>query len=106
MLTVPKLHVDSEAIELRENGILCSIIILGICTEDAVEKIIEYDIEPAVSSVDFARKLNDAAIKSGKIAKIHIALDTGMGRIEFMPYERSIDEIIELDKFYRAGKRN
>lgn len=82
-----------EALELRKNGISCSLMILGISSEEALEEIVKGDIEVAVSSYSFAYKLSEIAKKLGKKAKIHIALDTGMGRIGFKPSEKSIEDI-------------
>ncbi|WP_423243704.1 alanine racemase [Clostridium niameyense] len=88
----------NEAIELRKNGIDCSIMILGITIEEAIDKLIEYNIESAVSTYDFAYKLSKKAKKLGKIAKINIALDTGMGRIGFRYSKESIEDIKKISE--------
>lgn len=85
-----------EAIELRENGIDAPVIILGLSYEGAIEKILEYDIEVTVSTLAFANKLSSTAKKLGKVSKIHIALDTGMGRIGFNQSEESINDIAAI----------
>ena len=71
----------SEAVELRHSGITCPINILGITPPNLFEDIIKYDIEPVVCSYDYAMELSKLAEKKGKTVKIHIAVDTGMGRI-------------------------
>ena len=46
--------------------------------------------------LDYARELSKIALSLNKKAKIHIAMDTGMGRIGFLPNEKSIDDITEI----------
>ena len=88
----------SEAVELRHSGITCPINILGITPPNLFEDIIKYDIEPVVCSYDYAMELSKLAEKKGKTVKIHIAVDTGMGRIGFKPTLESIEEIIKIHK--------
>ncbi|WP_297637821.1 alanine racemase [uncultured Clostridium sp.] len=90
--------VITEAIELREAKINVPILILGYTPLSFAEEIISNEIEQTVFSVDYARELSKIAIKLGKKAKIHISLDTGMGRIGFIPCKESVDEIEEISK--------
>ena len=53
----------------------------------------DYDIRPALYEYSKAEKLSKTAVKEGKTAKIHIALDTGMSRIGFQPGEASVREV-------------
>lgn len=85
-----------EAIELRENNINSNIMILGVTPEEGIETLIEYNIEPAIINYEFASLLNEKAKKCGKILNAHIALDTGMGRIGFIPNLSSIDEVVKI----------
>lgn len=88
----------SEAIELRKLGVDKNILILGYTPEYQFSELIEYDIMPAIYSLDEARKLDDMAREAGKIQNIHIKLDTGMIRLGFAPTEESKLEIIEISK--------
>lgn len=90
--------VITEAIELRNNNITAPIIILGYTPLDFSEGLAEYDIEQTVYNLEYAKGLSDIGIKHNKKVKIHIALDTGMGRIGFMPNEKSIEEVKEIYK--------
>ena len=90
-----------EAIELRRAGIDAPIMILGATFPTECEYLIKYDIIPTVFSYDFAKKLSEEARSQGKIAKIHIKLDTGMSRIGFVSGEDDdalTDEIIKISK--------
>ena len=87
-----------EAIELRDNNIDIPIMILGISEEYAIDSILKYNVEPTVSTVNFTKKLNEKAKALNKTINIHIAIDSGMGRIGFRNNENSILEIIEISK--------
>lgn len=74
-----------EAVELRNAGIQSPILILSDNEPECAETIVELDIRQGVYSVETAQKLSDAAVKIGKTAKIHIKIDSGMGRVGFLP---------------------
>ncbi len=85
--------VISEGIELRKNNIKAPIMILGLSLG---EDLITYDIEQTVYDLSYAKELSCIAINMNKKAKVHIALDTGMGRIGFLPNEESLKDIAEI----------
>lgn len=86
----------SEAIKLRDINITAPIMILGYTPLYLGEELINYDIEQTIYDLDYAKELSDIAIKLNKKAKVHIALDTGMGRIGFLPTEESLKSIVEI----------
>lgn len=88
-----------EAVELRKNEIDKMILILGYTPEGDYEDLILHDISQAVYTEEMAQKLSDMAVKLGKKAKVHIKIDTGMGRIGFPPTEKTADLIAEIKKF-------
>lgn len=92
--------IITEAIELRESGIKAPIMTLGYTPIEFGEDLIKYDIEQTVYDLEYARQLSEIALKMGKKAKIHIALDTGMGRIGFMPDDNSLNEVLEIASLY------
>ncbi len=83
----------SEALELRRAGINSLILILGFTFPESYEDLVRYDIRPAVFKYDMAEALSNEALRQGKKAKIHIKLDTGMGRIGYVPSPESALEI-------------
>lgn len=97
---VKKLAVANivEAIELRENNIDAPIMLLGISEDYAIDSLIQYNVEPTVSSLKFAKKLNSKAIEMNKEIKIHIAIDSGMGRIGFRNTDSDINDIVNISK--------
>lgn len=87
-----------EAIELRDNNIDIPIMILGLSEEYAIDSILKYNVEPTVSTLNFAKKLNEKAKSFNQKISIHIAIDSGMGRIGFRNDENNILEIVEISK--------
>ena len=85
--------VLTEGIELRKLNISAPIMILGYTPIYLGEELINFDIEQTVYDVEFARQLSDIALKLNKKAKVHIALDTGMGRIGFVPDEKALEDV-------------
>lgn len=86
----------TEAIELRENNINAPIVILGYTPLYLGEELINYDIEQTVYDLDYAKELSKIALSLNKKAKIHIAIDTGMGRIGFLPGDDTVKIINEV----------
>lgn len=72
-----------EAMQLRNNGIKAPILILGYTPASCAALLAQNDISQSVFSYNYARELNDYARREGVKVKIHIKLDSGMGRIGF-----------------------
>lgn len=87
-----------EAVVLRKAGINLPILILGYVFPADFETIIRYDIITTVFQLETAKALSQKAGECGENAKIHIKIDTGMGRIGFSPDEKAIDDITEITK--------
>lgn len=87
-----------EAIELREYGVTKEILILGYTFPDYYEKVILNNISLTVFDYNDALRLSKCAVNLGRIANIHIAIDTGMGRIGFIPNDKSVEQILNISK--------
>ncbi len=85
-----------EGQNLRRHGIDKPILVLGSTHPRHFRELIEDDIRPAIFELDKAEILSDLAISMGKKARLHIALDTGMGRIGFHPDEDSLKEVEKI----------
>ena len=70
-----------EAILLRKNKINLPILILGNILNKDIEPVIKYNLTQTISEYQLAWRLNREAQKIGKVNKIHIKVDTGMGRL-------------------------
>ncbi len=77
--------IPEEAIELRENGFNEPVLVLGASAPCAAYEMVRMDITSACTDLTFARAMSEAALKQGKPARIHLKIDTGMGRIGFLP---------------------
>ncbi len=73
-----------EALQLRQNGISLPILILGYTPAECAKILSDNDITQCVYSLEYGKKLAKNAEKHGVRIKIHLKLDTGMGRIGFL----------------------
>ena len=80
-----------EAHVLREAGVKKPILILGYTFPYCSEELIREEIRPAVYRRDTVEELVAAAAKVGRKAKVHIKVDTGMGRIGITPDEEGLE---------------
>ncbi|MCC8149917.1 MAG: alanine racemase [Lachnospiraceae bacterium] len=85
-----------EAVILREAGMKKPILILGYVFDEDVDTLIDLDIRPTVFSYAAAEKLSAAAVRKKRSVKIHIKLDSGMGRIGFPCTEESAEVIAQI----------
>jgi len=88
-----------EGIFLRKAGITVPILILGLTLKQQAELLVSYNITPTVCEYEMIEKLSESAIKEDKIAKVHLKVDTGMGRIGIFPHD-----ILRFIKRIRALK--
>ncbi len=73
-----------EAIQLRQAGIDVPILVLSYTDPRRAREILANRITQTVYSRDLAQALSDAAVQTGCDARIHIKVDTGMGRVGFL----------------------
>jgi len=71
----------SEAVELRDAGIAAPILLFGDLLPCQVGYMILNDIRATVISLTMARTLAMEAVGLGGTLKVHIKVDTGMGRL-------------------------
>lgn len=60
------------------------IVVLGVATPADVPLLLHDRITPVIVSLDHARALSDAALAAGARLRVHLKLDTGMGRLGFV----------------------
>ena len=89
MLAVARLD---EGIELRKAGINLPVLIFGFTHQINIVKLIEYDLTQTVVSFQSAKCFSEAAGTCGKKIKIHLKIDTGMGRTGF--WAADIDTVV------------
>lgn len=79
-----------EAMLLRKEGIRKPILILGYSFPYCYETLALEEIRPCVFREDSLPLLQEAARKTGRVIKVHIKADTGMGRIGITPDEKGL----------------
>jgi len=87
----------SEALELRRGGITFPVLNFGPFSEYDAETIIDYNISQTVY-YDNIHSLQETAKKLNRKAKVHINIDTGMGRVG-IPYYRALPFIEKVARF-------
>ena len=74
-----------EGLELRRAGFSLPILILGLIPYAAVDSVVANDLTQTVADFDLAARLSAAAERLNKTAKVHLKIETGMGRIGIAP---------------------
>ncbi|MGE5279561.1 MAG: alanine racemase [Deltaproteobacteria bacterium] len=84
-----------EGIVLRRSGVRTPILNLGAFFPRDIAPMLAFDIAATVTDVAMARRLNAAARRQGAQARVHIKIDTGMGRLGFW-HEEAEDLVVRL----------
>lgn len=80
-----------EGLILRRHGITKPVLVLGVTHKSRNEELIASQIRPSVFTMEQAVPLSEQAVRMGRKAKIHLAVDTGMNRIGMYPDEAGAD---------------
>jgi len=78
--------IPEEGVELRKGGVKAPILIFGGIFKGDAEEIIRYGLTPVVFDIESLKHLSKATEKRKKRVKIHLKVDTGMGRLG-VPFE-------------------
>jgi alanine racemase len=70
-----------EAQQLRECGIAQDIMVLGGLPDNNIPYAVQEDLITPLFHSEYARTLSRIAAETGKTARVHIKIDTGLGRI-------------------------
>ncbi|MBU4128536.1 alanine racemase [bacterium] len=87
----------TEAFLLRKEGIESPILILGPTLLEKIEKIIKKNITQTICTKEMALALQGECKRFKKRLKVHIEVDTGMGRTG-VPHQRALKLIKEIIK--------
>ncbi len=88
--------IVSEAIELRKANINLPILILNYTPPTQLFQVVENNLIQTIYTFRDASLLSKIAVLQETVAKIHIKVDTGMGRLGFVPNDNSLNEIIKI----------
>jgi alanine racemase len=84
-----------EALELRRAGLDCPILLLGYTPPDRLDEAVEKRVSLTLWSVEQAQAAAAAGQRVGEPARVHIKVDSGMGRLgvqaeDVLPLVRSL----------------
>lgn len=95
-----------EALELRSAGITEPLLILGHTPVSSYPLLVQEDIRPTIFRYENALALSEEAVRQGKTAAFHFAVDTGMRRLGFQVTPEAADlcaAIAKLPGLYAEG---
>ena len=70
-----------EALTLRRSGIASPIILYGLCLPESRRQLIECDVASVAADADTIEDFGRVAADAGRRGRLHLKVDTGMGRI-------------------------
>lgn len=88
-----------EAFALRHAGITAPILILGYTTPEFAAEAVDQDVAVTVFERDTLQAVIESAERSGKLARVHVKIDTGMTRLGV----RTAEEALELARMAAAS---
>ena len=84
-----------EAGVLAEIGIKKPILVIGAILPQEAEGVLKFNVIQTVSDLEIPRKLSKLATAKNKKIKVHVKIDTGMGRIGFW-HEEAVEFIKKI----------
>lgn len=89
--------IPEEAVELREAGVAAPILVLGLTPPDQIGTVLQLGIAVTVTSLTDAELLSREAVRRDRKARLHVKLDTGMGRLGLpATHERTLADIAAI----------
>jgi alanine racemase len=73
--------ISEEGVELRKGGVKAPILVLGGIFGGEVDQIFRFRLTPVIFRKDCLKILSREAEKRGRKVKVHLKVDTGMGRV-------------------------
>lgn len=91
-----------EALALRHAGLPASVVVLGPVLPERTGEALAHDVTLAVFDVATARAVSDEAVRSGGRVKVHVKIDTGLGRLsvtadQAVPFVQALRDMDGLD---------
>lgn len=92
--------VLDEALQLRDAGITCPILVLGITPASEAVLASSFDVSLTVGDLDWLKNADSLLKEAGKTLKIHLGIDSGMCRIGFS----EDDEFLAANDFLKDNQ--
>ncbi|MBQ3889298.1 MAG: alanine racemase [Clostridia bacterium] len=86
-----------EAVELREAGVTKPILILSYTSPRQYETLITNELTQTIFNYADAVAISEAAVRLKMIARVHIAIDTGMSRIGFFCNDEAVETVKRIN---------
>ena len=77
--------VPEEGEQLRKAGVDAPITVLGLIQPEEVDRVVDFNLEQTLCSLEVAEALNQIASNKGTVVNVHLKIDTGMGRVGVQP---------------------
>ncbi len=85
-----------EAVQLRNRGVEAPILVLGYTDPRRADEILRHRVTQTVFSLDLARALSDAAVRRDAEVRVHVKVDTGMGRVGFLAGFDAVKSVLAI----------
>ncbi|MCL2741023.1 MAG: alanine racemase [Oscillospiraceae bacterium] len=85
-----------EALELRRTGIALPILVLSYTDPKRASEVVDGKVTQTVFDLGLAEALSDEAVRRGRKVRVHAKVDTGMGRVGFMPGYNAVKDIARI----------
>jgi len=85
-----------EALELRKAGIDSPVLVLGYTPADCADLMVENQVDVTVFDMETALFISQAAVRLNRQGRVHVKIDTGMGRIGLRPDGESIGLMVKM----------
>ena len=94
-----------EALPIRDSGITAPILLFAPIQIENAEAAVEADLDMTVTDIALAKAISTAAQRLGRAARVHVKIDTGMGRLGVLPGSAVVlvKEIAALPSVQIAG---
>lgn len=110
---VDKVEIKRLATALVDEGVVLragwgykgEIVVLNQPLVEDIKNIVEHNLTTGVCYIEFVEELNKQAQNQNKIVKIHIEVETGMGRtgVQFSKLQEFIDKVKNLENIEVEG---
>jgi alanine racemase len=97
--------IVEEGVELRRGGVKAPVLVLGGIFEGEVDQILRFRLTPVIFREDSLRLLSREAERRRKKVKIHLKVDTGMGRlgVPLNLWPRFLEEVKRFPRIETEG---
>jgi alanine racemase len=94
-----------EALELRHAGVADNLLVLGSCFPGQERAFLQHNLMPTLLDAETAIRLNTEAVRQKTQLKVHLKVDSGMGRVGFLQQQLQdfLPQLYQLDGLVVEG---